>query len=591
MDFIAAERQREREATDTDGSSNLWGRPINTRDQTPNPSPYLTQNTQPISAAASGGGGDRHPGTPKPGGASFADSPLIANVKPHETYKIHVATKSKRIRDTPGIVRRVVEDVARLYYATGERPSLHLQGITGKGAWEEFTVAIGPLKDSPLALAMYNVDVFMKAFIQGGVYFPQSGSSLDETRRLARINVALEAQRQKEGMELYDWVKDYWGGCYDFQDDDHLRDLYQEFKDLKVGEGYEKGNYCFKPYVRSCSVSEDGTTFFFEPDIHVITHGYTTRDDGTAISFKYNETEKPYVQIVRDAINSNSDLAYDLDIIHVACCAYALVQSLPRDRVYNLDNIAPVPEDKEKMELLSPLQYGIVHYCVNCERDHLSGGCQPRWAEIHPEEVVGTPPSMERSVAFDLPTMAAADLGRCLRADWSRTLVENFDETLVLGVALHDRPHLLAKDYSRSQASAALDRNPHKSRLVGPLKPFASYLKLVDYYKRGTEKSRAAYKEKPGAFISGWRQNVFDAKEALLELAKKKGDSVTEAIVRTRLDVDGVYDKHTRSVAERRLLRAAADAAAAPPVDLSKLAELRTLKGHSGKVHCCVRIL
>ena len=91
MNFLA-EWRRAREATDTDGSSNLWGRPINTRDQTPNPSPYLTQNTQPISAAASGGGGDRHPGAPKPGGASFADSPLIANVKPHEAYKIHVCS-------------------------------------------------------------------------------------------------------------------------------------------------------------------------------------------------------------------------------------------------------------------------------------------------------------------------------------------------------------------------------------------------------------------------------------------------------------------------------------------------------------------
>ena len=214
MDFIAAERQREREATDTDGSSNLWGRPINTRDQTPNPSPYLTQNTQPISAAASGGGGDRHPGAPKPGGASFADSPLIANVKPHETYKIHVATKSKRIRDTPGIVRRVVEDVARLYYATGERPGLSLKGIRGKGGWEEFTVALGPLKDSPVALAMYNVDVFMKAFIAGARYFPQSGSSLEETRRLARMNKRLEGDRQTEGKKLYDCFIDTLNKSY-----------------------------------------------------------------------------------------------------------------------------------------------------------------------------------------------------------------------------------------------------------------------------------------------------------------------------------------------------------------------------------------
>ena len=57
-----------------------------------------------------------------------------------------------------------------------------------------------------------------------------------------------------------------------------------------------------------------------------------------------------------------------------------------------------------------------------------------------------------------------------------------------------------------------------------------------------------------------------------MKLARKKGDCVTEAIVRARLDVDGVYDEHIRSVA-----------AAAPPVDLSKLAVLRTLKGHSGK--------
>ena len=512
------------------------------------------------------------------GGASFNDCPQIANVKPRKAYKIHVATKSERIHRTPGIVRRVVTEVARLYYATGERPEFSLQGLRGKGGWEEFSVPLGPLKHSPLALAMYNVDVFMKAFIAGARYFPQSGSSLEETRRLARINVALEAQRQKEGMELYDWVKDYWGGCYDFQDDDHLRDLYQEFKDLKVGEGYEGGGYCFKPYVRSCSVSDDGTTFFFEPDIHVITHGYTTRDDGTAVYFEYDETEKPYVQIVRDAINSNSDLAYDLDIIHVACCAYALVQSLPCDKVCDVTDMAPVPS-KEKMELLCPLPYGIVYYCVGCKREHLDGGVEPTWPEIDPTVVhAGTKfPSMP--FAFDLPTMNAAHLD--LRADWSRQLVEDLDETLVLHVATHDTPYESAEKSAPQKAqAAALARNPHKSRLVGTDgQPFASYLELVKYYKRGTEELRAAYKESEDywnqlrAETSGWeKNNDFDAKEALLELAKTMGDSVTEAIVRARLDVDGVYDEHTRSVAERRLLRAAARAAAAPPMDPSKLA-------------------
>ena len=49
------------------------------------------------------------------GGASFDDSPQIANVKPHKAYKIHVATKSDKIKRTPGIVRRVVTEVARLY--------------------------------------------------------------------------------------------------------------------------------------------------------------------------------------------------------------------------------------------------------------------------------------------------------------------------------------------------------------------------------------------------------------------------------------------------------------------------------------------
>ena len=173
--------------------------------------------------------------------------------------------------------------------------------------------------------------------------------------------------------------------------------------------------------------------------------------------------------------------------------------------------------------------------------------------------------------AFDLPTMDAACLRPCLRADWSRALVENLDETLVLHVATHDTPYESAEKSAPKRAqAAALARNPHKSRLVGPSKPFASYLELVKYYKSGTEKLRAAYKEdlmenywnQPDAFTSGWKKNNdFDAKKALLKLARKKGDCVTEAIVRTRLDVDGVYDEHTRSVAERRLLRAAADAA------------------------------
>ena len=472
-------------------------------------------------------------------GASFYDSPQIANVKPHKAYKIHVATKSERIHRTPGIVRRVVTEVARLYYATGERPGLSLKGIRGKGGWEEFTVAIGPLKDSPLALAMYNVDVFMKAFIQGGVYFPQSGSSLDETRRLTRINERLEGDRQTEGKKLYDWVKD-WGGCYDFQDDIKLKNLYREYKGSKT----QGGNYCFSPYVQSCSVSEDGATFFFEPDIHVSNHGYNMQD-GTPVNFSFDE-RKPYVQLVKQAINSNSELAYDLDIIHIACCAYALVQSLPRDRVCDVRDIDPVPPE-EKMELLSPLQYGLVFYCVGCQREHLSGGVEPTWAEIDPT-VVGTGAFPSMHFAFDLPTMDAADLNlrSVLRADWSRTLVENFDETLVLDVAMHDRPYLPAKDYSRSQESAALDRNPHKSRLVGTDgQPFATYLELVKYYKSGTEARRAAYKEKPGAFTSRWKVDVFDAGAAILQLAKNaavlelannKGDSELVAIVHRRLN-------------------------------------------------------
>merc|ERR1719321_1905720 len=221
--------------------------------------------------------------------------------------------------------------------------------------------------------------------------------------------------------------------------------------------------------------------------------------------------------------------------------------------------MAPVPSN-EKMELLSPLQYGIVYHCLKCGTGHLFGGCEPIWAKIDPK--VGSPPSMERSFAFDLPTMGAEHLGKCLRDYWSQRLVENLDETLVLGVAMHDRPHLPAKDYSRAQESAALRRNPHKSRLVGPSERFESYLELVEYYKSGTEKLRAAYKEKPGALTSGWKQNVFDAGAAILQLAKnaavlellffqthccryelnKKGDSVIEAIVHRRLNECKILD-------------------------------------------------
>jgi len=287
-------------------------------------------------------------------------------------------------------------------------------------------------------------------------------------------------------------------------------------------------------------VSEDGATFFFEPDIHVTTHGYSTGDDGTPVNFSFNETEKKYVQIVKDAINSNSQLAYDLDIIHVACCAYALVQSLPRDRVCDVRDIAPVPPN-EDMKLLSRFQYGIVYHCVNCEREHLDGGCSPGWADIYPKEVdAETLPVM--SFAFDLPTMCAPDLN--LDVEWSRALVENLDETLVLWVAMHDAPYLSAEESACKKAqAAALDRNPHKSRLVGYNdQPFTSYLGLVEYYKSGTEELRAAYNEKPDPFNSGWKHNNdFDAKEALLSLAWKGGDPVTEAIVRARLEIMDTY--------------------------------------------------
>jgi len=257
------------------------------------------------------------------------------------------------------------------------------------------------------------------------------------------------------------------------------------------------------------------------------------------------------VQIVKDAINSNSDLAYDLDIIHVACCAYALVQSLPRDRVCDVRDMAPVPSN-EKMELLSPLQYGIVYYCEGCQREHLNGGCSPDWGAIHPEEVVGTPPSMEMSFAFDLPTVEAwvfflsqslsKQRGGYLHAEWSRTLVENFDETKVLAAALTNRPNSSAENYLSSQESAALARNPHKSRLVGNsecwVKPFASHLELVKYYKSEAEKLRAACMRQRRKFTSGWKVDNFDAKAAVLKIATQKGDSWTEATLSTRLDIE-----------------------------------------------------
>jgi len=301
-------------------------------------------------------------------------------------------------------------------------------------------------------------------------------------------------------------------------------------------------------------VSKDGATFFFEPDIHVSNHGYNMQD-GTPVDFDFDETEQTYVELVKQAINANSDLAYDLDIIHLACCAYAFVQSLPPSKVYDLRDDAPEPKEKE---LLSPLQYGIVYHCSKCGTGHLSGGCEPIWAKIDPK--VGSPPSMERSFAFDLPTMGAGHLGKCLRDYWSQRLVENFDETLVLDVAMHDRPSDSAKDYLSSQASAVLERNPHKSRLVGPSERFESYLELVEYYKSGTEKLRAAYWEEPGAF-TGWKVHVFDAGAAILQLAKnaavlellrqtdcclyeanKKGDSEIEAIVHRRLNECKILD-------------------------------------------------
>merc|ERR1711939_1084783 len=88
------------------------------------------------------------------------------------------------------------------------------------------------------------------------------------------------------------------------------------------------------------------------------------------------------------------------------------------------------------------------------------------------------------------------------------------------------------------------------------------YLELVEYYKSGTEKLRAAYKEKPGAFTSRWKVHVFDAGAAILQLAKnaavlellrfqtdccrfkanKKGDSVIEAIVHRRLNECKILD-------------------------------------------------
>jgi len=395
---------------------------------------------------------------------------------------------------------------------------------------------------------MYNVDVFMKAFITGGVYWPQSGTSLDVTRRLAERNEAMWRLLRESSKQCGDCLREcskLCGDCYDFQDDDHLRDLYQKYKRLKVKGTVDA--YQFSPYVQKCSVSEDGTTFFFEPDIHVSNHGYNMQD-GTPVDFLFDETEKKYVQLVKDAINSNSELAYDLDIIHVACCAYALVQSLPRDRVCDVRDDAPVPSN-EDMKLLSPLQYGIVYYCEGCQREHLNGGCRPDWGAIHPEEVVGTPPSMERSFAFDLPTVEAWVFfsykkfclgdGGYLHAEWSRTLVENFDETKVLAAALTNKPNSSVGNYLSSQELAALARNPHKSRLVGPSERFESYLELVEYYKSEAEELRAAWRRQyTRKFTSGWKVDNFDAKAAVLKIATQKGDSWTEATLRTRLDIE-----------------------------------------------------
>merc|ERR1711977_684641 len=90
--------------------------------------------------------------------------------------------------------------------------------------------------------------------------------------------------------------------------------------------------------------------------------------------------------------------------------------------------------------------------------------------------------------------------------------------------------------------SAALARNPHKSRLVGNsecwVKPFASHLELVKYYKSEAEKLRAACMRQRRKFTSGWKVDNFDAKAAVLKIAKQKGDSWTEKTLRTRLDIE-----------------------------------------------------
>jgi len=116
--------------------------------------------------------------------------------------------------------------------------------------------------------------------------------------------------------------------------------------------------------------------------------------------------------------------------------------------------------------------------------------------------------------------------------------VENFDETKVLAAALKNRPNSSAENYLNSQESAALASNPHKSRLVGQFKPFASHLDLVEYYKSEAEKLRAACMRQRRKFTSGWKVDNFDAKAAVLEIATQKGDSWTEETLRMRLDIE-----------------------------------------------------
>ena len=185
------------------------------------------------------------------------------------------------------------------------------------------------------------------------------------------------------------------------------------------------------------------------------------------------------------------------------------------------------------------MQYGIVYHCLGCQREHLDGGVEPTWPEIDPTVVrAGTKfPSMP--FAFDLPTMDAACLRPCLHAEWSRTLVENFDETKVLAAALTNKPNSSGGNYLSSQELAALARNPHESRLVGQFKPFASHLDLVEYYKSEAEKLHAAWRRQyTRKFTSGWKVDNFDAKAAVLEIAKQKGDSWTEKTLRMRLDIE-----------------------------------------------------